>query len=78
VTEESKDLLIEKASSAFRERNASGLILPSPSWFDLAPESRETLYKHQLESRRLERAFHPQGHSTTVQAVLQKLHGRVA
>ena len=73
MTNESKDLLIEKASGAFRERNASGLIAPSPSWFDLTPESRETLFLRQLESRCIERALHPRGLSTTVQAVLSRL-----
>ena len=75
MTDEPRDLLIEKASSAFRERNAAGLILPSPSWFDLAPVDREALFDLQLESRLIERALHSNGLSTTVQAVLSRLPG---
>ena len=69
-------LLIEKAASAFRERNAAGNILPTPSWFDLAPADREALFDLQLESRTLERALHGNGLSTTVQAVLSRLPDR--
>jgi hypothetical protein len=76
MTDDPRDLLIEKASSAFRERNASGRILPSPSWFDLAPADREALFDLQLESRLIERALHCNGLSTTVQAVLSRLHDR--
>ena len=68
-----RDLLIEKASSAFRERNASGRILPSPSWFDLTPADRESLFDLQLESRLIERALDTRGLSTSVQAVLSRL-----
>lgn len=73
MTDESINLLIEDASSAFRERSASGLILPSPSWFDLPPEFREIVFERQLESRCMERALHPDGFSATVQAVLRRL-----
>ena len=73
MTDDAKDLLIEKAASAFRERNASGRILPSPSWFDLAPADRESLFDLQLESRLIERALHANGLSTTIQAVLSRL-----
>ena len=76
MTEYPTDLLIEKASSAFRERNASGRILPSPTWFDLAPAGREALFDLQMESRLIERALHHNGLSTTVQAVLSRLPDR--
>ena len=73
MTDDSRDLLIEKASSAFRERNAAGRILPSPSWYDLAPADRESLFDLQLESRLIEHALDAKGLSTTVQAVLSRL-----
>ncbi len=76
MTDDVRDLLIEKASSAFRERNAAGRILPPPSWFDLAPADREALFDLQLESRLIERALHGNGLSTTVQAVLSRLPDR--
>ena len=37
MTDEPKDLLIEEAVSAFRERNSWGRVLPSPAWWDLPP-----------------------------------------
>jgi hypothetical protein len=78
MTYESKELLIEKAASAFRERNTSGRILPSASWFDLAPEDRDALFARQLESRQIERALSRDGMSTTVKAVLDRLRIRNA
>ncbi len=68
-----KDLLLEQAASAFREREASGRILPSPAWWDLSAEDREALFRQQLESRLLERAVDPYGLSSTVRAVLSRI-----
>ena len=68
-----KDLLIEQAASAFRERNTWGRIQPAPAWWDLAPEEREVVYSRQLASRLIERAHNPDGQSTTVYAVLARL-----
>jgi len=73
VTDEPKDLLIEEAVSAFRERNSWGRILPSPAWMDLPPADREALFERQLASSILERAIHPSGRSSTVRAVLARL-----
>ncbi len=73
MTDDARELLIENASSAFRERNAYGRILPSASWFDLTPADRESLFDLQLESRLIERALDLKGLSTTVQAVLSRL-----
>ncbi len=67
------EILIERAASACRERNAWGHILPDPSWWDLTPEARESVYQLQIESRFLERALAPDGRSTTVRAVLERL-----
>lgn len=73
MTDEPKDLLIEEAVSAFRERNSWGRILPSPAWMDLPPADREALFERQLASRMLECAIHPSGRSSTVRAVLAHL-----
>jgi hypothetical protein len=73
MTNDSKELMIEKAVSAFRERNSSGRILPSVSWFDVAPEDRDAVFALQLESRQIERALSRDGISTTVRAVLGRL-----
>ncbi len=73
MTDEPKDLLIEEAVSAFRERNSRGLVLPSPAWWDLPPGDREALFERQLASRIIERAVDPNGRSATVRAVLGRL-----
>ncbi len=73
MTDEPKDLLIEEAVSAFRERNAWGRILPSPAWLDLRPADREAIFDRQLTSRIIERALDPNGRSSTVRAVLTRL-----
>jgi hypothetical protein len=66
-------ILVEGAVTAFRERDPSGMILPSPSWADLDPAGRESVFEAQLLSRRLERLFDPGGLSTTARAVLLRL-----
>ncbi len=68
-----RDALVEAAASAFRARDASGRIVPSPDWADLAPEDRDALFDLELASRRLERAAHPQGLSSTARAVLERI-----
>ena len=73
MSDEPRDLLIEQAASAFRERNAAGMILPSPAWWDLAPQDRDALYAIQAESRIIERALDPAGRSATVRAVMERL-----
>ena len=73
MTDDPKDLLIEQAASAYRERNAWGRILPSPAWWDLSPEDRDALFRRQLESRLIERALHPTGLTSTAAAVLARL-----
>jgi len=76
MRDESVEILLEKAINAYRERTASGRILPSPAWWDLPPESREKLFARQLESRVLESALSPDGASSTVRAVLRRLNFR--
>jgi len=68
-----RDALLEAAASAFRERDASGRILPSPDWADLAPDDRDVLFDLQLVSRRLERAADPEDLSSTARAVLARI-----
>lgn len=65
--------LIEAATGAFRGRDASGRIQPSPAWMDLSEKEREELFGRQLESRLLERGLDPHGLSSTARAVLHRL-----
>ncbi len=76
MTDDSKEILIEQAVSAYRERTTSGRILPSPAWWDLPPESRGELFMRQLQSRIVERAFARDGMSTTARSVLSRLRSR--
>ncbi len=78
MSDDPKELLIEQAASAFRERSAEGRILPSPEWWDLAAEDRDVLFGRQVENRIIERALDPAGLSVTVKAVLARLRGNQA
>lgn len=73
MSDDPKEMLIEQAVSAYRERTALGRILPCPAWLDLPPESREELFAKQLQSRILEQAFSPDGMTTTAKSVLSRL-----
>ena len=73
MTDDPNEILIEEAVSAYRERTASGHILPSPAWQDLPEESRVEVFQRQLQSRILERALSRLGISTTVISVLNKI-----
>ena len=74
MTDDPKEILIEEAVSAYRDRTTSGRILPSPAWWDLPAESREELFQRQLQSRMLERATDPDGMSTTVKSVFSRIN----
>lgn len=68
-----KDILIEAAVSAYRERDALGGIRPSTEWWDLNPGERNEVFERALESRVLEGATSPDGLSTTARAVLSRI-----
>lgn len=70
-----KEILIEEAVSAYRERTTSGRIIPSPAWWDLSTDEREELFQRQLQSRILERAMSVDGMSTTVRSILRRIVG---
>jgi len=67
-----RDLLIEALSSAFRERDAFGRVLPAPEWYDLSPDDREAAFEAQLEARLLESAADAKGLSGTARAVMAR------
>lgn len=72
---DARDTLLESAATAFRERAASGVILASPAWADLAPDDCVALFELQLATRGVERALDPQGLSATAQVVLGRARG---
>ena len=71
MTDDPKDLLIERAVSAFRQRDSWERILVSPAWMDLAPEDRNSVFERQMESRIMERSLN--GITSTAQAVLARI-----
>jgi hypothetical protein len=73
MTDDPMEILMEEAVSSYRERTASGLILPSPAWWDLPAESREEFFRRQLQSRVLESVAAPDGLSSTARTVLKRL-----
>lgn len=67
-----RESLVESTLSAHRERDASGRILPSGAWLDLAPDDREAAFDVLVEARRLEAAWDADGLSATARAVLAR------
>jgi len=65
--------LLEAATSAYREHDRHGRILPSPDWADLSVERRAELFERTLAARRLEAAADPNLLTSTARAVLARL-----
>ncbi|MBP7148714.1 MAG: hypothetical protein KBD01_14365 [Acidobacteria bacterium] len=68
-----RELLLEAATSAFRERDSFGRVLASPAWADLASADREELFDRQAAARQVEAAIDPDGLSATARAVLARV-----
>jgi hypothetical protein len=69
------ELLLEAATSAWRERDSHGRVRPSPAWTDLTPDERGALFDRQLMARMVERAADPGGLSSTARQVLAAIAG---
>ncbi len=67
------DVLIEAAVTPYRERDVEGRVTPPPAWWDLSPEAREELYRRQIVTRVIEKAFDAEGWSGTVRAVMRRI-----
>ena len=72
---EERDLLVEAAATAFRQRDDRGRIVPSPAWWDLTPADRDLAFEAHLVSREIERVLDPGGLSQTARAVLARASG---
>jgi hypothetical protein len=72
MSDRDREILIEAASSAFRERDPSGRILFSPAWADLPGEAREELFERQREARTIERLASEDGLSSTARLVARR------
>ena len=69
---EEREALLEAAVTAHRDRDASGRILPSPAWMDLAPADREAAFEAQSAARRLEAAHDENGMNATAWVVTER------
>lgn len=74
TTPQEREQLIAEATSAFRSRDAQGRVVESPAWMDLDEASRVEAHQRTLELRALERAASPDDRSSTVRAVLARIH----
>ncbi|MEW6434014.1 MAG: hypothetical protein AB1730_21135 [Myxococcota bacterium] len=71
-----EELLFEQVLSAHRARGVDGSVKSHPAWHDLDEAARKEAFEETLELRQLEAAMDPQGHSTTVKALLARLGRR--
>ena len=72
MTPEEREILIEAVVTAHRERDASGRVLPSPEWMDLASADRDVAFELQAASRRLESGYDQHGLNTTMRSVIER------
>jgi hypothetical protein len=70
-----RELLVERAAGAFRERDPHGRILSHPAWHDLDDAGRAEAFAVAERLRALEAALDPEGLSTTARAVLARIQG---
>ena len=70
-----REVLVEQAAGAFRERDAHGRILAHPAWYDLDDAGRAEAFAVAEQARALEAALDPEGLSTTARAVLARIRG---
>jgi len=73
VTDRERELLVEQALSAHRERDAQGRVRSSPAWHDLVESDRAAVFDAALALRTMEAALDPEGLSTTARAVLARV-----
>jgi len=71
--DEGQDALLEATLTAYRERDAEGLPLAPPQWWDLSEETCELAAARQLQARVVESALDERGWSGTVRAVLERV-----
>ena len=68
-----RESLVEAAVTAWRSRDASGMIQPYPAWADLDAPGRREAYEATLHARALETALDADGLTTTGRAVLGRI-----
>ncbi len=73
MTRDERDLLVERAASAWRPPRPGGGVGSHPAWHDLDADGRRAAFEASRVARRLEAALHPDGFSTTALAVLARI-----
>jgi hypothetical protein len=73
MNERELELALESATTAYRDRDAEGRLVPPPAWYDLPPEALDRLHRRQVLAREVERVIDPIGRNATVTAVLERL-----
>jgi hypothetical protein len=71
-----QELLLEQVTSAFREEDADGRLLPCPAFHDLPADLRWVAHEETARLREMEAALDPSGISTTARAVLERIARR--
>jgi hypothetical protein len=70
-----REILIERAASAWRPRRPGGGVGSHPAWHDLDEAGRREAFEAAWLSRQLEAALDPAGLSSTARAVLARITG---
>jgi hypothetical protein len=68
-----EELLLEQVTSAHRERAYDGTIRSHQAWHDLDEAGRVAAFDATVLQRKLEAALDPEGHSSTVHALLRRI-----
>ena len=75
MTASERELLVERAASAWRPRRPGGGVGSHPAWHDLDEAGRLESYEAARVARQLEAALDPEGLSSTARAVLRRILG---
>lgn len=67
------ELLLEQVTSAHRERGVDGTIRSHQAWHDLDEAGRVEAFDATVLQRKLESALDPEGFSSTVRALLNRI-----
>ena len=68
-----EELLLEQVTGAHRERQVDGAVRSHPAWHDLDDAGRTEAFEATVQLRKLEAAIDPEGHSSTVRALLNRI-----
>lgn len=75
MTEQEREILIERVTGAWRPRDLDGGIRSHPAWHDLDDGGRDEAHRITTRVRAMEAALDPDGLSSTAKAVLARIRG---